>query len=91
MTAVVAPTAGHPPSDGAHRLAWWLADGGDRRARVAQAVGSDALIERLLTGAVEPADEISDAIGTATAGAVRPEDWLRGGPLGWGDRPFERI
>lgn len=89
MTAAPAPTGQHPPSDGAHRLAWWLADIDARLTwRVHDAVGD--LLTRLLTGEVEPSDELAADFAELTGGAVRPEDWTRGGPLGWADRPYAR-
>lgn len=82
----------HPPSDGAHRLAWWLApleDAGFEHL-CAHADLSFALIDRLLSGEVEPSDELAAVIARETEGAVLPEDWTRGGPLGWLDKPFDR-
>lgn len=92
MTAIEAlrPGTRHPPSDGAHRLAWWLAWQDEPADRLAEAGVSSVLCQRLLTGEVEPADELAATIAAVTGGAVRPEDWRRGGPLGWTDEPYER-
>lgn len=81
----------HPPSDGAHRLAWWLCGEVDLAEAIAQvardADTNAAMIERWLSGAVEPAEFERARIAVATGGRVLPGDWLRGGPLGWFDRP----
>lgn len=88
-----APTR-HPPSDGAHRLAWWLAgdvDGDGARVDALANVGlSAALVARMLSGEVEPDDSVAGAIAHQTDGAVRHDDWLRDGPLGWQDAPRAR-
>lgn len=88
MTA--APTDAHPPSDGAHRLAWWLGGNDAHWALLAPALGAPTAIDRLLTGEIEPAEDVAMAIAAVTGGAVRPDDWLHGGSLGWADRPFAR-
>lgn len=84
----------HPPSDGAHRLAWWIGEQADGEVAIeALATAMDApvsLVDRLLRGAVEPDDGIAAAIAAATGGAVLPGDWMRGGPLGWHERPHAR-
>ena len=81
----------HPPSDGAHRLAWWLAAADGRvRALSVGAQVSAMTIERWLTGDVEPDEAVAAAIARETEGAVLPEDWRRGGPLGWREPPFRR-
>lgn len=82
----------HPPSNGAHRLAWWLARLGDAGFEHLAQDGllSFDLIDRLLSGEVEPSDEIASVIARETEGAVLPDDWARGGPLGWLDKPFDR-
>lgn len=91
LARMAPPPARHPPSDGAHRLAWWLAalEGRGERLRWAQRI-SVKMIDRLLSGEVEPSDELAIAIARETEGAVLPEDWLHGGPLGWLDRPLAR-
>jgi hypothetical protein len=90
MSALVAPATGHPPSDGAHRLAWWLAEDAARPARLELAGVSPTFAERLLTGEAEPIDMVAEQIAAVTGGAVRPDDWMRGGPLGWTERPYAR-
>lgn len=83
-----------PPSDGAHRLAWWLAA---MTAPLPIVVFTDAIgassgtVGRLLSGELEPGDDMATAIARVTRGAVLPGDWLRGGPLGWADKPFGRT
>ena len=80
----------HPPSNGAHRLAWWLcvADGRWEQLELRLDIG---LVDRLLSGEVEPSDELAASIARETEGEVLPEDWNRGGPLGWLDKPRERV
>lgn len=98
MRVLARAIGGHPPSDGAHRLAWHLAESGDAEAeaeRVARGAGvSPAVLERFLRGDVEPGDFERDAIKLATLGgrrgAVLAGDWGRGGPLGWMDAPKAR-
>lgn len=87
----------HPPSNGAHRLAWWLAAESMRPGAInlpriinRKRLSVDQL-DRLLSGEVEPSDETAAMIARETAGAVLPDDWARGGPLGWLDKPFDRT
>ena len=49
-----------------------------------------SLLDRLLTGAVEPAEDIARWIARATDGLVRPEDWTEPTTLGWRDAPPAR-
>ncbi|MBA15546.1 MAG: hypothetical protein CMN73_04235 [Sphingomonas sp.] len=83
---------GHPPSLGAHRLAWWLGTcwGGQPLAAhfLAKDWGLSAdFIERLLMGEVEPTGDIAEQIAASSSGAIPAQDWFRGGPLGWMDFP----
>lgn len=83
-----------PASEGAHRLAWWLADQPGRLTgrRFNEAIGAPSgTVTRLLSGELEPGDDMAMAIARVTRGAVLPGDWLRGGPLGWLDKPFGRT
>lgn len=79
MTALAAlrPGTRHPSSDGAHRLAWWLGEDEWRHDQLADAGAGSVFVARLLTGEVEPAEEMAATIAAVTAGAVRPADWLR--------------
>lgn len=84
----------HPPSDGAWRLAWHVAEQDDSEAAI-EAIcracdWAVATFERVLTGELEPADVQRATIERLTAGAVRDADWNRGGPNGWRDRPSRR-
>jgi hypothetical protein len=82
------------PSDGAHRLAWWIGQQPDHRTafdRLASRMGSFCMmIERLLSGEVRP--EINDrlAIMAITRGAVQPSDWDRATKAWWFDMPAQR-
>ena len=93
-----ASTLTRPASDGAHRLAWWIADAphhdGDANAAVhavaLAAQVSPALIDRLLSGEVAPSGLVATGIAAATDGAVRPMDWERHASRAWMDRPVPR-
>jgi len=83
-----------PASEGVHRLAWWLAEqqAAFRLVRFSEAIGAPSgTAQRLLSGELEPGDDMATAIARVTRGAVLPGDWLRGGPLGWTDKPFGRT
>lgn len=78
----------HPPSNAAHRLAWWLGERGDRWERFWRGLGvRSSLIEEALRGSWEPGPVERDAIAGLTLGAVTPEDWDRGCCLCWSDKP----
>lgn len=80
----------HPPSNGAHMLAWWLNAGGeDRTARFCQSAGVRAVwLEDVLLGRVDPYGEMRDTIAGLTGGVVPGEEWDRGCMLGWADKPY---
>lgn len=87
---------GRPANDGAHRLGWWM---GQDEARVEALathpeVGPE-MIDRLLSGEVEPEWSMALAIDIVTLGDVRVGDWQRPRAAGadWGTRPVwrERI
>lgn len=84
--------AAAPPSEGARRLAWWIA-GEEARVELLIAVTgwAPALIDRLLEGEVVPEGELGAAIAHGTEGAVRPDDWERPATGGWADEPAVRA
>lgn len=91
VRAMVTDPKRHPASDGAHRLAWYLAEiVGDWPDFLRNAALTTHLLYRLIDGEVEPSDEAAARIEHASGGAVRAGDWQTGGPLRWQDRPFAR-
>lgn len=93
VSTLTFPAPRHPPSEGAHRLAWWLgargADGFEWLSGF-EPLSFD-LVDRLLSGEVEPSESVAEVIALATDGAVRSDDWARCGPPGWFDMPFGRA
>lgn len=91
-TTLPRPALQAPTSEGAHRLAWWLAPIGEAGfERLAAHAGvSLALINRLLSGEVEPSGAVAIAIARETEGDVLPMDWERETSRGWLDRPHQR-
>lgn len=83
--------AGRPANEGAHRLAWWM---GQDEARVdalaAHPAVGPAMIDRLLSGEVEPDCSMAFAIDVLSWGDVRVGDWQRRTAKDWGERPVWR-
>jgi hypothetical protein len=83
-----------PPSDGAHRLGWWIgaqADGAAAILRITRACEtSPALVDRLLSGEIEPAGAVVEQIAIVTSGYVHPHHWDCDASGGWGDEPQPR-
>lgn len=80
-----------PASEAVHRLAWWLCVDDKRWGEIArQAEISPAVIDRLLSGEVEPSSELAASIARATGGDVLPMDWERATPRAWDERPAVR-
>jgi hypothetical protein len=92
MTKMRVPLA--VPSDGAHRLAWWIAAGADPEERIEDLAGGImtalGMIDRLLSGDVVPEGVFAAAIARETEGAALPADWKRPASGPWGDRPLPR-
>lgn len=92
MTKMRVPLA--VPNDGAHRLAWLIAESADPEERIEDLAGgiltAVAMIDRLLSGEVVPEGGFAAAIARETEGAVLPMDWKRPASGPWGDRPAPR-
>lgn len=88
--SVALPNPPFPPSAGAHRLAWWIA-GADARVVPLCLLLGPAMLDRLLSGAVDPAEPQADAIAELTDGAVRFFDWSTPATAGWFDAPAARA
>lgn len=80
------------PNEGARRLAWWLGPRGSAGFdELASALEVHAgVIDRLLSGEVEPGQDLSFAIALVTARAVWVRDWRQAPEGGWFDRPAPR-
>ena len=91
--ALPQPAPHAPTSAGAHRLAWWLAPLGDAGfERLATHADVElSLIDRLLSGEVEPSGDVAIAIARETEGDVLPMDWEIGTLRTWLERPLERA
>lgn len=93
MTAASRPVRQwrRPGSEAAHRLAWWLCvDDARWQTIAADAEISPAIIDRLLSGEVQPSADLALAIADATDGAVLPMDWERGTSAVWDAKPVAR-
>ena len=91
MELTVPLPEGRPANEGAHRLAWWMNQDETRVEALAThpEVGAD-VIDRLLSGEVEPDWVLAFAIDVLTWGDVRVGDWGRRTALDWGERPMWR-
>jgi hypothetical protein len=82
------------PSDGAHRLAWFVAEAGEPDEAIedlaAGTMTSVAMFDRVLSGEIVPEGGFAAAIARETEGAVLPGDWNRAASGLWGDRPKPR-
>jgi len=79
------------PNEGARRLARWL---GEQRCAdaafesVARQIGSHvSIVDRLISGEIEPGAMVAHAVWVATEGAVHRRDWRRAPEGGWFDAP----
>ena len=89
-----------PANAGAHRLAWWIGQGGSAGAGDAEAAIADmmrvtqfapAMIDRMLSGELTPIGSIACRIAVETGGFVQPADWEQAAEGGWLDTPTSRA
>lgn len=83
-----------PANAGAHRLAWWIAGQADGDAAYADLASCGSvpvsLVDRLISGAVEPSAHVAAAVERVTDGAVTWVDWSLPADGGWDERPSPR-
>lgn len=89
-----------PANAGAHRLAWWIGQGGSAGAGDAEAAIADivratgcsfAFVDSVLSGEIEPEMAIACRIAVETGGFGHPLDWERVPEGGWLDTPSIRA